>query len=426
MAPNVPTINTHMMMSSQGGTGPYAGPPSASASIGTYSAGGGGANDSRQSLLGGRRPPPLQIPTDDPEQIGAALQPRTPTHSLSPAFPAAGQGRGSPSHSYSLPMSQSNSTLSSHSHSHGHSHSPSLQYTTTAGRSPITATFPRSTSTSSSSQHHTYAGSANASGSNPFMQPPSRPASAASHSHGHSHSQQLAHPAPPQQQQQHHYPQPPASPYARSPGGAGLPPSSSDGGHSRMSESRSRGNSAASGELRDGAARDRDRDRDRERERDGGAKRDRERERERSRKEKDPRAGGGASSSRDAKVNGSATPPALCAKCDLPMTGQFVRALGTVYHLDCFRCMVSLFALAVLALLSPAMVLTPHLLQDCNKVVAAKFFPIDAPDGSGRQVPLCETDYFRRLNLLCSKCGQALRGSYITALGKRSRSHDRG
>jgi hypothetical protein len=23
------------------------------------------------------------------------------------------------------------------------------------------------------------------------------------------------------------------------------------------------------------------------------------------------------------------------------MTGQFVRALGTVYHLDCFRCQVS-------------------------------------------------------------------------------------
>ena len=56
--------------------------------------------------------------------------------------------------------------------------------------------------------------------------------------------------------------------------------------------------------------------------------------------------------------------------------------------------------------------------QDCNKVVASKFFPIDANDGSGKQVPLCETDYFRRLNLLCSKCGAALRGSYITALGK--------
>lgn len=32
----------------------------------------------------------------------------------------------------------------------------------------------------------------------------------------------------------------------------------------------------------------------------------------------------------------------LCAKCNQPMTGQFVRALGTVFHLDCFRCQVSL------------------------------------------------------------------------------------
>lgn len=29
-----------------------------------------------------------------------------------------------------------------------------------------------------------------------------------------------------------------------------------------------------------------------------------------------------------------------CAACGLPMTGQFVRALGGVYHLDCFRCAV--------------------------------------------------------------------------------------
>lgn len=32
----------------------------------------------------------------------------------------------------------------------------------------------------------------------------------------------------------------------------------------------------------------------------------------------------------------------LCAKCNSPMTGQFVRALGTVFHLDCFRCQVCL------------------------------------------------------------------------------------
>jgi hypothetical protein len=46
-------------------------------------------------------------------------------------------------------------------------------------------------------------------------------------------------------------------------------------------------------------------------------------------------------------------------------------------------------------------------------VVASKFFPIDGPDG--KQYPLCERDYFRRLNLICAQCGMALRGSYITA-----------
>ncbi|BGP48100.1 Rho-type GTPase activating protein Rga1 [Rhodotorula kratochvilovae] len=105
--------------------------------------------------------------------------------------------------------------------------------------------------------------------------------------------------------------------------------------------------------------------------------------------------GNSAASSTDGRGRArdkGAVAAATCAKCELPMTGQFVRALGTVYHLDCFRC------------------------QDCNKVVAAKFFPIDAPEGGGRQVPLCETDYFRRLGLLCHQCGQALRGSYITAL----------
>ncbi|KAN0063792.1 Rho-type GTPase activating protein Rga1 [Thecaphora frezii] len=88
-----------------------------------------------------------------------------------------------------------------------------------------------------------------------------------------------------------------------------------------------------------------------------------------------------------------------CRACGKTMTGQFVRALGSVYHLDCFRC------------------------NDCNKVVAAKFFPAtdDMVDsaGTGKLFPLCETDYFRRLDLICAKCGGALRGSYITALGKK-------
>lgn len=83
-----------------------------------------------------------------------------------------------------------------------------------------------------------------------------------------------------------------------------------------------------------------------------------------------------------------------CKKCGEALTGQFVRALGGTFHLDCFKC------------------------ADCGQIVASKFFPVDAEDGSG-QFPLCETDYFRRLDLLCYDCGGALRGSYITALDRK-------
>lgn len=31
----------------------------------------------------------------------------------------------------------------------------------------------------------------------------------------------------------------------------------------------------------------------------------------------------------------------LCRKCDEPLTGQFVRALGGTFHLECFKCQVS-------------------------------------------------------------------------------------
>ncbi|KAK4635237.1 Rho-type GTPase-activating protein 1 [Fulvia fulva] len=82
-----------------------------------------------------------------------------------------------------------------------------------------------------------------------------------------------------------------------------------------------------------------------------------------------------------------------CGKCQRHLTGQFVRALGDTYHLECFTC------------------------HDCGKIVASKFFPV--PDQPPGQYPLCETDYFRRLDLLCFACGGALRGSYITALDRK-------
>lgn len=39
--------------------------------------------------------------------------------------------------------------------------------------------------------------------------------------------------------------------------------------------------------------------------------------------------------------SGSGRREQLCDVCAKPMTGQFVRALGVVFHLDCFRCRVS-------------------------------------------------------------------------------------
>jgi len=82
----------------------------------------------------------------------------------------------------------------------------------------------------------------------------------------------------------------------------------------------------------------------------------------------------------------------ICISCGKVIKGQFVRALGEIYHLDCFRCI------------------------DCDEICVSKFFPYKE-DGITR--PLCETDYFRRLDLICAKCGGALRGPHINALNKK-------
>lgn len=63
-------------------------------------------------------------------------------------------------------------------------------------------------------------------------------------------------------------------------------------------------------------------------------------------------------------------------------------------------------------------ILLTNYTQDCGEIVASKFFPADDENGEG-PYPLCETDYFRRLGLLCHQCGGALRGSYITALDRK-------
>jgi len=49
--------------------------------------------------------------------------------------------------------------------------------------------------------------------------------------------------------------------------------------------------------------------------------------------------------------------------------------------------------------------------------VAARFFPFELPHKE--LIPLCERDYFRRQDLLCGTCNEAIRGSYIAAIGKK-------
>ncbi|KAH9021711.1 RhoGAP-domain-containing protein [Lactarius deliciosus] len=95
----------------------------------------------------------------------------------------------------------------------------------------------------------------------------------------------------------------------------------------------------------------------------------------------------------EGRGNGPNITVTLCRACGLPLEGQFVRALKSIFHLQCFTCI------------------------DCGDVVASKFFPIGDPNEEQQQ--LCERDYFRRLNLCCAKCDGALRGSYITATNKK-------
>lgn len=105
--------------------------------------------------------------------------------------------------------------------------------------------------------------------------------------------------------------------------------------------------------------------------------------------------------------------PKYCYACGKQIVGTLVKAMGRKYHVDCFKCF------------------------DCGKLCSDKFFaedvevPVDESlltepgeeNSQGKtkkiQVPLCEYDYFRRINLICYNCNKAIRGSYITAIGRK-------
>lgn len=108
----------------------------------------------------------------------------------------------------------------------------------------------------------------------------------------------------------------------------------------------------------------------------------------------------------------------VCKVCSKPIIGTLVRAMGNIYHVDCFTC------------------------YDCHKPCSDKFFAADIkvdlngnsvyesddnkepqnPNVKTINVPLCEYDYFRRIDLICYTCNNAIRGSYITALGHKYHS----
>jgi hypothetical protein len=93
--------------------------------------------------------------------------------------------------------------------------------------------------------------------------------------------------------------------------------------------------------------------------------------------------------------------PKICKVCSKPIIGTLVRAMDNIYHVNCFTC------------------------YDCNKPCSDKFFAADIKiknSNSIINIPLCEYDYFKRINLICFNCDNAIRGSYITALGNKYHS----
>ncbi|KAL6948465.1 hypothetical protein ACO0QE_000931 [Hanseniaspora vineae] len=82
-----------------------------------------------------------------------------------------------------------------------------------------------------------------------------------------------------------------------------------------------------------------------------------------------------------------------CPKCKKPITDQVIKALGKIYHQDCFTC------------------------YDCGTICKQKYFPYKLPN-TEELVPLCQLDYFKRNKLLCFVCNQPLRGTFFNAFGR--------
>eukprot|EP00808_Paulinella_micropora_P008647 g53428.t1 len=91
----------------------------------------------------------------------------------------------------------------------------------------------------------------------------------------------------------------------------------------------------------------------------------------------------------------AAAPPAAvyndgksCDKCHKPVTSAFVVAKERTFHADCFGC------------------------KDCNQLLGGKAF-IERDSSF-----FCEACYYKNFNPKCGRCGEIIKGQYISALGK--------
>jgi hypothetical protein len=81
-----------------------------------------------------------------------------------------------------------------------------------------------------------------------------------------------------------------------------------------------------------------------------------------------------------------------CQKCRQPLSGQYVRTAGGLFHVGCFRC------------------------SDCGSSIVEQYYAIPDTDPV---ILVCERDYFARHDSLCAKCNEPLRGPHVSALGKK-------